>query len=242
MRKVVGIHSCKEVLRVRPQAVAEVLLRKGFEASRDLQEFEKFAKKRGLKVHVKDQNFLEKIAPSHQGICLSVKSAPEWNYEGLGQAKAGSILLALDEISDPHNVGAMMRTAWLQSVEGLIVTKKRSAQLTSAVMKVASGGAEHIPMQAVANLASELESLKKQGYWVLGLSGDGKTPLTSLEIPEKVVWVVGSEEKGLRTPVERACDELVSIPQSNASASYNASVAVGMALFETTRQQSKRPS
>lgn len=236
-RKVIGIHSCNEVLKVSPHKVSEIILRKGFEKSQDLQSFEKFAKTKRIKLSIKDPGFLDKIAPSHQGVCVMVEGAPELDYSSISkEITQPMILLALDEISDPHNVGAMMRTSWLLGVKALIATKNRSAHLTPSVSKVACGGAEHVPLEIANNLVSELQELKDQGFWVFGLSGEGTKSLTEVEIPEKVVWVVGSEESGLRTPVARACDELISIPQVSAGPSYNASVAVGMALFESARQ------
>ena len=242
-RKVIGIHSCNEVLKVSPHKVSEVILRKGFERSQDLKGFEKFAKSRRVRLTIKDLGFLDKIAPSHQGVCVVVDGAPSLDYTSISKdIQDPQIILALDEITDPHNVGAMMRTSWLLGAKAMVTTKNRSAHLTPSVAKVACGGAEHIPLEIANNLASEIEDLKAEGFWAFGLSGEGTKSLTEVEIPEKVLWVVGSEEKGLRTPVARVCDELISIPQASAGASYNASVAVAMALFESARQHQKLKS
>ncbi len=243
-RRVIGLHSAREVLDVRPQAVREIILRKGFERSQDLKIFSDFAKSRRLRVTVRDEGFLDKIASHHQGVCIVVEGAPELSYEKIDQLKDTDqmILLALDEISDPHNVGAILRTAWLAGVQGVLVPEMRSAHLTPATMKVASGGAEHVPLHVVSNLPSDLSYLKDKGFWIYGLAGEaGSTAITSVQLPNKVIWVVGSEERGLRSTVRKVCDELVAIPQTSAKASYNASVAAGMAIFETVRQH-KNPS
>ena len=179
--------------------------------------------------------FLNKLVPGHQGVVAHVSEQPELDWEEL-KTQDQVLLVALDGIEDPHNLGAILRTAWLMKAQGLFVPDARSVALTPAAMKVASGGAEHVPVQIESNLPSLLKSLKDIGFWIFGLSHKAGQDLWDVEYPEKVVWVIGSEGKGMRTPVERACDELVSIPQVSSSASYNASVAAGMALAEVQRQ------
>ncbi len=237
-RQVVGIHSSKEALNVRPNEITEVILRKGYERNKDLVPFFEFAKKRRLPFKEKPDGFLEKICRHHQGVCLTLKSGPEFPWQKIQDDENSPMtLLALDEIADPHNLGAIMRTAWLMGVDGLIVTDKRSASLTPTAIKVASGGAEHIPVDFATNLHAELKALKDNGFWIYGLAGEATNGIHQLSLPERVIWVVGSEESGLRAPVRKICDELVSIPQLSPGASYNASVATAMALYETRRQK-----
>lgn len=240
-RQVVGIHACKEVLKIRPESILEIHLRKDFERNQELNEFANFAKRRGIKVLKKDEAELKKVAASHQGVCLLVKDAPELDLENFSDDPNQPVtLIGLDEISDPHNVGAILRTAWLTGAEGLLVTDRRAAHLTPAVCKVASGGAEHIPMYVSNNLGSDISYLKEKGFWIFGLAaGPESKSILQLDLPPRVLWLIGSEDKGLRTSVRRFCDEIVSIPQSSSSASYNASVAAGMALFESLRQSQK---
>lgn len=240
-RQVVGIHACKEVLKVRPEAVESITLIADYERSADLKVFGDFAKKRGVKLFKKDEASLKKIASSHQGVCLSVKGAPELNLEEISDdPNEPMILIALDEVSDPHNVGAVLRSAWLTGTEALLVTDRRAAHLTPAVCKVASGGAEHVPMHVCSNLGSDLSYLKEKGFWIFGLAGgpDSKS-LFKLDLPPRMVWLLGSEDKGLRSSTRKLCDELVAIPQVDSEASYNASVAAGIALFESRRQAAK---
>jgi len=182
---------------------------------------------------------LEKFGPSQQGAAVFVDGAPELDIGGL-EKNEKSILLILDGIEDPHNLGAIVRTSWLVGVDGVFIPEDRAVGLTPTVHKVACGGVEHVPVMGVTNFSNYSEELKKQGYWLYGLSPRGKKSIFELELPEKVVWVVGSEDKGMRVTTERLCDELAFIPQASSSASYNASVATAMALAETLRQHAPR--
>ena len=146
----------------------------------------------------------------------------------------------LDGIEDPHNLGAILRTSWLTGVHGVLIPEDRAVGLTPTVHKVACGGVEHVPVEETTNFSNYAEDLKKKGYWIYGLSPRGKKSIFELDLPEKVVWAIGAEDKGMRVTTERLCDELVFIPQSSASASYNASVATAMALTETLRQHAPR--
>jgi 23S rRNA (guanosine2251-2'-O)-methyltransferase len=171
-------------------------------------------------------------------VAVLVGETPELDLDALTNEppEKKTILVALDEITDPHNVGAILRSSWLMGVKGLLIPEHRAGGLTPSAMKVASGGAEHVPLLTVGNLQQELKYLKDKGFWIYGLAGEGKGELGQLRINEKVVWVVGSEEKGIRSSVRGVCDELVKIPQTSAEASYNASVAAAIALYETSRQ------
>jgi 23S rRNA (guanosine2251-2'-O)-methyltransferase len=234
-RKVVGLHAAKAVFEVRPRAIQEVFLRRDFERSQELKQFAHFAKTRNLKIQVRDEGFFDKIAFSHQGVCLVVDEAPELDEASI-LAPGPCTLIALDEITDPHNLGAIIRTAWLLGAKGIYVPEVRSAHLTPAVCKVASGGAEYVPVIPVSNLARELNYLKDKGFWAFALDGKATKSIGSLKFPDKILWVIGSEDKGIRSPILKACDEVVSIPIATKGASFNASVAAAMALFETARQ------
>jgi 23S rRNA (guanosine2251-2'-O)-methyltransferase len=240
-RQVVGIHACREVLKVRPEAVESITLITDFERSADLKIFGDFAKKRGVKLFKKDDAFLKKIASSHQGVCLAVTAAPELEFEEISNdPNEPMVLMALDEVSDPHNVGAILRTAWLTGTRGLLVTDRRAAHLTPAVCKVASGGAEHVPLYISGNLGTDLSYLKEKGFWIFGLAGGANSKsLLQMDLPARVLWILGAEDKGMRSSTRKLCDELVAIPQQDPEASYNASVAAGIALFESLRQSAK---
>ncbi len=164
-----------------------------------------------------------------------IKGEPEFEMSSLYELDESKILI-LDGVEDPQNLGAIMRTAWLMGVQVLVLPEFRSVSVTPVVHKVASGGVEHVPVLVVGSFEPLLRELKEMGYWVFGLSHKSTQNLLQMKLPPKTVWILGSEDKGLRVTTERLCDELVSIPQLSAEASYNVSVAAGMALFETERQ------
>jgi 23S rRNA (guanosine2251-2'-O)-methyltransferase len=236
-RAVIGQHAIMEVLKIRPKSIQQAWLKQGWEASADLKELYTEMKSRGLKVDNVPVSFLDKISVSHQGAAVFSNQTPEVNFAELARLEK-SIALVLDGIEDPQNLGAIMRTSWLMGVAGLIIPEDRAVGLTATAHKVACGGVEHVPVERTTNFSNPIEELKKNGYWVFGLSHEGERSLFDLEIPDKVVWCIGSEEKGLRVTTERLCDELIRIPQISAAASYNASVATAIALTETHRQQS----
>ena len=237
IRTVIGLHAAREVLKVRPKAITEIWLKVGAERSRDHIAFIEFAKKNLLKLQIKSGGQLDKIAPSHQGVCVLVNETPDYDFENLSNDPSEKIvLLALDEVTDPHNVGAVLRTAWLLGAKAILVPENRSAHLTPAVMKVASGGAEHVPLVNIGSLATCLTALKKKGFWIYGLDGSASSHLPKIHFNPKVVLVVGAEDKGLRSTTAAVCDELISIPQNTNEASFNASVAAALALYEVARQ------
>jgi 23S rRNA (guanosine2251-2'-O)-methyltransferase len=238
-RIVIGTHAILEAIAAHPQACQELWLRQGWESSQDLKKIQTELKPLGVQPVVKAESILDRFGGSHQGAVLFMSSAPEIEWDEVHRAAEGT-LIVLDGIEDPHNLGAILRTSWLMGVKGVLIPEDRAVGLTATVHKVACGGAEHVPVETTGNFASPLEELKKQGYWIFGLSHEGKKTIFDLKIPEKVVWCIGAEDKGLRTTTERLCDELVSIPQASAAASYNASVATAIALTETLRQRSFR--
>lgn len=230
-RWVVGLHSCEQVLEVRPKSIVKALLKKGSEG----EDFLPQLKNHQINIRwVNDQELL-KLARSHQGIALEVSESPEVDWEEIFKREK-SIVLILDGIVDPHNLGAIMRTAWLMGCDAVVTTEHRSVGLTPSVSKVASGAAEHIPLVVETQLPHLLQVLKDNDFWVLGLAHSETNALWSQELANKVAWVIGSEEKGLRKTVVNECDQLVSIPQTVPTASYNASVATAIALSETRRQ------
>lgn len=235
-RCVVGIHAVNELLKVRPKAVTRLWLRDKFQDHPDLKQIHELAQSLKLRIETHPVGALDKIISSHQGVLAFSEEQPEIDWEKLKTIDQ-AVLLALDEVEDPHNLGAIMRTGWLFGAEGILIPEHRSADLSPAVSKVAQGAAEHIAVEKDNALPQQLQRLKEMGFWVLGLSHKGKQNLFSLEIPKKVVWVLGSEASGLRKSVEGVCDDLISIPQSNPEASYNVSVAAAVALSETFRQK-----
>lgn len=238
-RIVVGNHAIYEALNVRPKQVKGLWLKNGWENSADLREMEELARAKKVKIDTRQESVIDKFGSSHQGAALFVDGAPVLSMEKLDDLEK-SVILMLDGIEDPHNLGAIVRTSWLTGADGILIPEDRAVGLTPTAHKVACGGAEHVPVEETTNFGKYAEELKKKGYWIFGLSPRGKQSIFELKLPDKVVWAIGAEDKGLRVTTERLCDELVYIPQTSASASYNASVATAMALTETLRQHAPR--
>lgn len=146
------------------------------------------------------------------------------------------VIAVLDEVSDPRNLGAVLRCADGAGIGGVIVTKRRSAQMTPAAVKTAAGAEEHIPVARVSNLASALEELKKAGYWVIGASSEADQDIWGADLSGKTVFVLGSEGAGMRPLVEKNCDSLIKIPMSGKVESLNVSVAAALMFYEARRR------
>jgi 23S rRNA (guanosine2251-2'-O)-methyltransferase len=232
-RIVPGINSVIEALNVRPQKITYMWMREG-DLRGDLHAIYLECQKRGIKVKKSSPQGLDKIVQSHQGVIAEVMDRPEW--PDFRNQDATHIILAMDQIEDPHNVGSIIRSAWNMGVHGVIFTKERSAHLAPAAQKVACGGFEHVPYLEVSNLTAELKTMKELGFWVYGLSEKADKNITQMQFPKKVILVVGSESDGMRQSTLSGIDEAITIPQIDNSNSYNASVAAALAMYEVKRQ------
>ena len=235
-RVIMGIHSVKEAMKVRPKAVRQIWLKQDFLSNPSLKQISEEAKNKNIKIEKKADNELRKIAESHQGVVAFVAEDPQWKIEQWSKEKHCTIL-ALDSLEDPQNVGALFRTSWLFGVKGLLICSRRAANITPSVAKVAEGGLEHVAWEIVEQLPQALEELKEAGFWIFGLDASGQKDLYEIEVPEKVVWVLGAEDQGIRKSVQGVCDELVRIPQLDKNASLNVSAAGAVTLGETFRQR-----
>ncbi|HEY9810355.1 MAG TPA: 23S rRNA (guanosine(2251)-2'-O)-methyltransferase RlmB [Halomicronema sp.] len=201
------------------------------------------AKQNGTVVDEVDFRRLDQITgrANHQGV--AAQTAP-YKYcelsEMLEVAKAAgdqAVIIVADSITDPHNLGAIIRTAEAMGVQGLVIPQRRAVGITSTVMKVAAGALEKFPVARVVNLARALEELKAAGFWVYGTASNASQPLHTLKVHNPTALVVGSEGEGLSLLIQRLCDELVSIPLQGDTPSLNVSVATGMALYEIYRHR-----
>jgi 23S rRNA (guanosine2251-2'-O)-methyltransferase len=178
---------------------------------------------------------------NHQGIAAQI--AP-YDYielhELLEKAKAVTdpVIVVADSITDPHNLGAIIRTAEAIGAQGLVIPQRRASGITSTVVKVAAGALENFPVARVVNLSRALEELKEAGFWIYGTAATASEPLHTVNFRGPIVLVVGAEGEGLSMLTQRSCDVLVSIPLQGKTPSLNASVAAGMALYEIYRQRS----
>jgi 23S rRNA (guanosine2251-2'-O)-methyltransferase len=198
------------------------------------------ARERGLAVEPAPAERLAQILPPdtpHQGLLLSVGPLPERSLDELGQAEGQrSLVLALDQVSDPRNLGAILRTSAALGVEGVILPQRRSAELNGACAKAASGALDLLPVVEVVNLARALAEFKERGYWTVGLDAAGEHALEALELPPRVVLVLGSEGEGLRRLVAERCDFLARLEIDPRMESLNVSVAAGIALYLLARR------
>ncbi|MDP5017260.1 MAG: 23S rRNA (guanosine(2251)-2'-O)-methyltransferase RlmB [Dolichospermum sp.] len=179
---------------------------------------------------------------NHQGIAAQIAPYSYIELEDLitnAKAVTDPVIVVADGITDPHNLGAIIRTAEAIGAHGLVIPQRRAAGITSTVMKVAAGALETFPVSRVVNLGRALEQLKEEGFWIYGTAANGSEALQTVKFSGPVVLVVGGEGEGLGMLTQRSCDVLVSIPLQGKTPSLNASVATGMALYEIYRQKSQ---
>ncbi|HSD54722.1 MAG TPA: 23S rRNA (guanosine(2251)-2'-O)-methyltransferase RlmB [Burkholderiales bacterium] len=237
-----GIHAVRFLLSRHPQRVRRLLLA----ATRDdrrLGELRALAEHAGIAISTADEAQLGELAAGgrHQGaVAETVATAGDPETELETAIEAGGVaplLLALDGVQDPHNLGACLRSADAAGVKAVIAPRDRSASLTAVARKVAAGAAEAVPFIAVVNLARVLRSLSERGFRVIGAEGSAQTNLYQADLGGPLVVVLGSEGGGLRRLTRECCDELVAIPMAGAVESLNVSVATGVMLFEAVRQR-----
>lgn len=239
-----GVHSVESLLELEPERVLTLFTLKGRDDQR-LQKILELAEPFGISVQKASRDSLEKLAglPFHQGVVAAVRPHPTLNEKDLDallQADSKPLLLALDQVTDPHNLGACIRTAAAMGVTAVIVPRDRSASLTPTARKVAAGGAEKVKFIQVTNLARTLAHLKQEfNVRVVGTMLDEKAlPIQQFDFTDTAVCVVmGAEDTGLRPITQSQCDQTVFIPMAGNLQSLNVSVATGMALYEACRQR-----
>ena len=238
-----GIHAVRVLLSRQPGRVRRVLVAGGRDAGR-LTEVRALAKQAGVQVASVELAQLDRLAEGerHQGVVAEIvpwAGDPETQLEeALEAAGPVPLLLVLDGVQDPHNLGACLRSADAAGVAAVIVPRDRAAGLTPVVRKVAAGAAESVPLVAVVNLARTLRELKERGLWLVGTDDAADKTLYEADLKGPLGLVMGSEGEGMRRLTRECCDQLVSIPMAGAVESLNVSVATGVALFEAVRQRS----
>ena len=174
----------------------------------------------------------------HQGVVADVAQVESYSVEELVRAaKATPLLVVLDGIEDPHNLGAILRTADAAGVDGVVMQSRRSAALGGAAAKASAGAVAHVKIAEVVNIARAIEELKQRGVWTVGLAGDAPTTYDAIDFTLPTAFVLGAEGSGLRRLVRERCDRLASIPMLGHVGSLNVSVAAGITLFEAVRQR-----
>lgn len=235
-RWVVGFHSVLEILKVRPQQVGELWIQSELVKDASLLEIRQLANLYQFPVDFVSSKQLGILGGGKSGVACRVLETPKLNWDILGEQERATVVV-LDELVDPQNLGGILRTSWLMGVDGILVSKNRAVHLTPTVCKIASGGAEYVPVDIHTNLPRALTLLKEKGFWIYGFEEKGASDLWQTRFPEKVALVIGSEEKGMRSSIRSECDELVKICQVPSGRSYNASVAAALAVGEVCRQR-----
>ena len=235
-----GFHAVMAALE-QGRAVTRIRLASGRQDGR-ADALREAANARGVSIVSADMDALDTLLPDvrHQGCIAECELAQELRESDLPALLADADrpwVLVLDQVQDPHNLGACLRSAAAAGVTAVIAPRKRAAGLTAAVRKVAAGAAERVVFVPVTNLSRALERLQRDGFWVVGLEGEARESIFDTALPDKLVLVAGGEAKGLRELTARHCDGLVSIPMAGDIESLNVSVATGVALFEAVRQR-----
>lgn len=241
-----GLHAVRALLLRRPERILRLRLAAGRDDPR-IREVAELAGRQGLPIERADaREFKQWLGEAvHQGVMAEISFLPPWTEDDLLSALALAshpLLLALDGVQDPHNLGACLRTADACGALALVVPKDRAAQLTPTVRKVAAGAAETTPIVAVTNLVRCLGLLKQAGLWVIGADLQAKQRAQDVDLRTGTALVLGGEGAGLRQLTRQSCDLLVRLPQLGAVESLNVSVAAGMLLYEAVRQREAGPT
>ncbi|WP_431638010.1 23S rRNA (guanosine(2251)-2'-O)-methyltransferase RlmB [Dyella sp. KULCS107] len=242
---IVGINPVEGALSNDAERVREVLVEQGQRNAR-VQALAEQAKALKVPVHHRPRDQLDKLAGEarHQGV-VALYEPPPMAHEGdlaklMERDGPNTLVLVLDGVTDPHNLGACLRSAAAAGVTAVIVPKDRAVGLTPVVRRASAGGADRVPLIAVTNLARTLRELKDAGVWITGLAGDTDTSIYGVDFKGPVALVLGSEGEGMRRLTRELCDFVAKIPMPGTMESLNVSVATGVVLFEALRQRSAK--
>ncbi len=240
-----GVHPVEEAVRARSSLLEYVLIARERRDAR-LERLLELCRESGVRVIAEARAQLSRVAKTemHQGVVAVVRERPVLSLGELlrpGKAGEARLLLALDGVEDPHNLGALLRSCDGAGANGVIVTERRSAPLSAVVAKSSAGAIEHVRIARVTNLVRSLEEAKEHGFWIVGLDERGQQDYAEFDWKSDCVLVLGREGAGMHELVKRTCDHLLRIPMAGSVASLNVSVAGGVVLFEAMRQRrSKR--
>lgn len=241
---IVGINPVEGALANDPARVREVLVEQGNHNPRVV-ELVNEARRLGVRVHARPRAMLDKVSghARHQGVAANYDvpaARSEHDLAELLQAD-DALFLVLDGVTDPHNLGACLRSAAAAGASAVIVPKDRAVGITPVVRRVSAGAVDRVPLVEVTNLARALREMKDAGMWLTGLAGDAEASLYDVDLQGKVALVMGGEGEGMRRLTREACDHLARIPMPGSMESLNVSVATGIALFEAVRQREEKP-
>jgi 23S rRNA (guanosine2251-2'-O)-methyltransferase len=244
MHKLTGIHAVREALEAG-RAFERIVIARGRQDTR-VEEIVRLAHGHNIPVRFEQRSQLDRLADSkdHQGVVAVAAARPASSLEDiLAAANAGSgpgekgLIVLLDGVEDPHNLGAIIRTALAAGAHGLVIPERRAAGLTDTVARASAGALAHLPIAKVTNLVRAMEELKERGYWLIGLDERAEKSYTEADYTSPVGIVLGGEGKGLHELTRKRCDFVVSLPSVGPVKSLNVSVAAGVVLFEARRQR-----
>jgi 23S rRNA (guanosine2251-2'-O)-methyltransferase len=229
-----GIHPVAEALRAR-HPLERLVIAQGAGSPR-LQEIIDLARRAGVPIRFEPRAAIDRLAgtSAHQGV---VAMGAARKYAEFEQVASSDMLVVLDGVEDPHNLGAIVRTAHAAGAGAIMIPERRAASVTDVVAKAAAGAIEHLPIVRVTNINRTLEELKERGFWIYGLDERGEQSYAEIEYASPTVLVLGGEGKGLHEQVRQHCDVLVRIPMAGKIGSLNVSVAAGVVLFEWKRRR-----
>lgn len=239
-----GIHPVREALR-SPSVLLRKIMISAQAPSPSLQAVIDLARRRGVALTFTERETLNRMAKGnpHQNVIAILEETPYADLEEIvtrsKQQGAKALLLILDGIQDPQNLGSLIRTGLGCGAQGVIIPKDRAAGITPVVAKASAGAVAHMPVARVTNIATTIDRLKKEGIWIYGASGEAKDRIYDLDLTIDLAIVIGAEGKGIRPLVKKKCDRLFSIPMKGSVSSFNASVSGGMILYEVMRQRMK---
>lgn len=247
MDRLTGIHAVREALEAG-HAFDRIVIARGRQDTR-VEEIVLLARERNIPLRFEDRSQLDRLAGSkdHQGVVALAAARSAATLEdilaaanaGAGRGQKGLIVL-LDGVEDPHNLGAIIRTALASGAHGVVIPERRSAGLTDTVARASAGALAHLPVAKVTNLVQSMKELKEAGYWLVGLDENADKSYTQADYTSPVGIVLGGEGKGLHDLTRKRCDFVVSLPTTGPVKSLNVSVAAGVVLFEALRQRRGR--
>ena len=234
-----GVHAVESALKHRAENVLQLWVLQG-RTDKRIKKLLDLARQNGISVQsISAEKMKKKCSDgSHQGVAadLRISKARQMALEDVLSKQGELLLLILDEVQDPHNIGACLRSADAAGVDAVVVSKNRSPGITPVVRKVACGAADTVPFIQVTNLARAMEKIRDHGVWVIGTAGETDNSLYDINVGQRTALVMGAEGKGMRRLTRENCDELVYIPMRGSVESLNVSVATGISLFEIRRK------
>ena len=234
IRKVMGIHSCMETLKVRPKKVRSLYIQENWRQKKDLQWIVEQSRRFRIDLIEQTREQLFSWGANHQGVALIVEENP--TVQEVSNLSSATFVF-IDGLEDPRNLGSIIRTSWLMGVNGIFLpyTRNSMRDVSATVCKSASGGAEHVPLEFLEHPYKWMQNMKKDGFWIYGLDAKGSHSLWKEQFNQQVILVAGAESRGLKEKTKKLCDKVLHIPQQSKTGSYNLSISLALGLSQVFR-------